>query len=674
MNAKRVEPLIVSGLIGFGVVFLNIYFMNNSVMASSMMPKQVKKQNLSDARSGQFTRERAINASMPITTDQTLFGEGFEYSHAWVPSDLWHLIPNIPGLAQPYYKTHSGSMAVWYGQESSGSYNIGITTTGPITVAQKIHIPITATDVTVSFWSWEETEQTGPDYSDDCSPTGPCEYDIRALYITGTITNTWKMLWSTEFTPTIEGAWHQVEADISSYAGQDVRIGFLFDSVDEFYNDNLGWFVDDIAIIMHDAPAELTKLSSGWTTTFAAGEGYQENGKPYLILMLGDSPFGAAISTTDGDVFYPVVPGYPYQDIPVAWTRTYTGGGGVRVGDIEFMVLGVNRDILLTTTKVTTNTDNINPPVLDTKPSIAVSPLNGNIGLAWVHNYSETVDIRESVNNIQYAIYDNRGHLVKPVTSLTNNVLGDNISNISPAIEMFPNGNILIAWHKNDLPGAVDPLYYTVLNPSGNTVKAITNLTGSDPHLAKNVSLSRLPDGNMLLAWIENIPASPYNVYYAVMHSDGSLIKAKTPLTDYGSSVTGAITVDIITLPSGNSVVVWMSMMDFNATMINYAVLNNSYHVLKPPTELTNIYNKDSNGFPSVTYDVDGNAVVVWVDLRYPRTYLYKALLDSSGNILVSPEYMTKTPGDWLAITRNGQAIGLLPPWRIYLPAVNRNH
>lgn len=187
---------------------------------------------------GRDLRAQGIEATAdvrpPGSFDVVLLSEDFEWSdYRWSYDGLWHdVLGYLDIVASPYSRNHSPVYSMWYGQDGTGDYSTGATTFGMMTTTQVISIPTSAVSVTVSFWSWEETEQSG---GPRCAPPPAlCPYDFRGLFISGTVTTTWQMLWSTWFTPTVEQQWHQVVADISAYRGQAVNLVFYFHSLDNF--------------------------------------------------------------------------------------------------------------------------------------------------------------------------------------------------------------------------------------------------------------------------------------------------------------------------------------------------------------------------------------------------------------------------------------------------------
>jgi len=53
----------------------------------------------------------------------------------------------------------------------------------------------------------------------------------------------WTTVWEKDSTG---WDWQWGEADLSSYAGQTIKLRFRFDSVDATNNDGFGWMIDDL--------------------------------------------------------------------------------------------------------------------------------------------------------------------------------------------------------------------------------------------------------------------------------------------------------------------------------------------------------------------------------------------------------------------------------------------
>jgi hypothetical protein len=90
-------------------------------------------------------------------------------------------------------------------------------------------------------------------HSEECYGKPSCPFDVRRVWISGTVDAVWRTVWDTRFNGTQELAWHQVTIDISQYKGQGIRMRFDFNTDpaggDQFNNDGRGWYVDDVSVI-----------------------------------------------------------------------------------------------------------------------------------------------------------------------------------------------------------------------------------------------------------------------------------------------------------------------------------------------------------------------------------------------------------------------------------------
>lgn len=95
-------------------------------------------------------------------------------------------------------------------------------------------------------------------------------------------TNDWQTI-SPTYTTTSSGVWTRPSVDLSGYAGQSVKVGFLFSAVD--VNDGFGnqpetsagWYIDevrllhDFALLLLDSPVVLTQNTACVSLGIAAG-------------------------------------------------------------------------------------------------------------------------------------------------------------------------------------------------------------------------------------------------------------------------------------------------------------------------------------------------------------------------------------------------------------------
>jgi hypothetical protein len=110
----------------------------------------------------------------------------------------------------------------------------------------------------LSFWTWWEIEGVNP-------ATG---YDKMLIYAKKTTDSSWQLLGA--LNPSEDpikmgglvfsgeayssggyhqqGVWVKHSFDLSSYAGSQIRIRFVFTAVDNLYNGYRGWLIDDVVV------------------------------------------------------------------------------------------------------------------------------------------------------------------------------------------------------------------------------------------------------------------------------------------------------------------------------------------------------------------------------------------------------------------------------------------
>jgi hypothetical protein len=603
----------------------------------------------------------------PGNFDVILFGEDFEWGQRWSSSGLWHSVVGYLDISDPYSRNHSQIYSMWYGQNGTGDYDTGTRTTGSISTTQPIYIPNTGGSVSVSFWSWEQTEETG---AGGCAlPPELCNFDLRELYISGTLSTHWTQLWSTQSTSTVEGDWHQVVADISAYKGESVHLRFTFDSVDNKFNDNEGWYLDDIAIVQHDVNVPGYPLTDAWMQSFLEDHPDPPPDREIYLDRVGATGVTPWQITDDSDEqSAPAVAAHPVSGVPIVWTHSYTNSHGVPVGDVEYTVLNPFRAVATPINKVTNHSSATFPSVEDYSPVVSVNPTDGSSVIAWTNCLSYPVSYLTRVYNVEYVIRNATGGVVHGPIALTSNT-DTQVKDYDPAVETFSNGNLLFAWRRVDYDTPLRDVFYTVLNREGAIVKAIGNLSGRN-QTVHGIHMARLANGNILVVWVEDY----LNVFYAVVNSNGTVIKTPTKLTSYASShETEAWYAEALGMDNGNSIIAWTHFgKNLTAAQIRYAVLDSSYNVLQPPTMLPNAYNAVVNGPVSMVADGLDAAILTWPSISYPYLHLYYARLDHAGNVLKAPLIYRQTEGSMIYTTTRGYGVGGLSPFPLYLPLVRR--
>jgi hypothetical protein len=157
----------------------------------------------------------------------------------------------VPGGALP--SPIAGSFSMWYGQPGAGNF-LGSGSNGGSAISPPFTIP-DADGVVLRFKTWWEIEAVNPSRFDimqvqllnstgglirvlgqlnpAADPTEPADR-VRLPYTSGGFNTA----------PT----WQDVSLDLSENRGQVVRLGFVFTTGDDNYNNFRGWLVDEVAI------------------------------------------------------------------------------------------------------------------------------------------------------------------------------------------------------------------------------------------------------------------------------------------------------------------------------------------------------------------------------------------------------------------------------------------
>lgn len=172
-----------------------------------------------------FNMSALSNVVDATTSGGTLvYAEGAENGlEGWTLDGLWHVTER---------RAAEGGHAAWYGQEDTGNYDTGGTNAGELT-SPVISLAGVQNPVLV-FAEFIQAEDQPYDNADVI--VALADDPGSAVLIPKTTGNTL-------------GAFQPRVVPIPEFAGQDIRITFRFDTVDDIANDTEGWYVDDIRII-----------------------------------------------------------------------------------------------------------------------------------------------------------------------------------------------------------------------------------------------------------------------------------------------------------------------------------------------------------------------------------------------------------------------------------------
>jgi hypothetical protein len=185
----------------------------------------------------------ALALVAPAAAQITVFEERFEGpSTGWSTSAQWHLEPDSTLCGSQVAPYPDGSQAMRFGGFNAAWVYCHFQgwQSGQLSTLAPISIPGWAVGARLRFWSFEQTE---------CG-FGNCGWDHRSVFASINGGQSWTLLWE----GAEENAWLERVVDLSAYAGEDVLLRFQFDPIDEWLNDYLGWFVDDVRVEV-DPPA-----------------------------------------------------------------------------------------------------------------------------------------------------------------------------------------------------------------------------------------------------------------------------------------------------------------------------------------------------------------------------------------------------------------------------------
>jgi subtilisin family serine protease len=153
------------------------------------------------------------------TGNAPLHYEVIAWNPEWVADGLWHLSK---------HRAHSGSSSWYYGQADSRNYDTGARNQGSLTSS-----PI---------WIPEDGGRFA--YHEFLITENYPQYDRARLEIKTKGTNNWQLL-----RESLDVAkFNQADIVLDAYAGQWVQLRFNFDTVDAYFNNYEGWYVDNFRL------------------------------------------------------------------------------------------------------------------------------------------------------------------------------------------------------------------------------------------------------------------------------------------------------------------------------------------------------------------------------------------------------------------------------------------
>jgi hypothetical protein len=329
--------------------------------------------------------------------------------------------------------------------------------------------------------------------------------------------------------------------------------------------------------------------------------------------------------------------------------------------------------------------------------AVAEAP-NSNFIYAW-NRWSCGSACSIWVAEIEYALLDRYGNVVRPVSKLTDHS-GATMDTYDrdPAIAVAPNGRIGVLWQRELRNKSTSQsnynIWFAILDSSGNRVYGPVNLTNNTAWgtWGKDYSvpwfwsprIAATGDNRFILAWQrESLESAGWleDIYYAVRDASGAEVKPVTKFTNgvagYSMYVSPGLAAlsnnrallayngpggilyvvldssgnivksessthslgwapDVVQLSSGNIVLAWHGWIS-NRRVIQFTVLSGTnYNPVAGPTTLNNPIAPTGDGWVSVAADAAGHAILTWMDYEWLYN-LYYALVDGNGNVLTPP-------------------------------------
>jgi hypothetical protein len=279
--------------------------------------------------------------------------------------------------------------------------------------------------------------------------------------------------------------------------------------------------------------------------------------------------------------------------------------------------------------------------------AVAEAP-NGNFIYAWNGERCLDSNCNVYVTEIEYALLDRYGNVVRPVSKLTDHTGATmDTYDYSPAVAVAPNGRIGVLWTQELWNSSTNQsnfnIYFAILDASGNRVYGPVNLTNNnvwgDPWSDLNVPWLYSPriaatgDNHFVLAWQREHQESGgwvEDIYYTVRDANGGIIKDVTRFTyDTPGWDEGHNGINLSPLTNNRAIMTWFRSGANGG--VYFAVFDSSGNIVKGMTNL----GRDGSGTWYDSTDVvqlpNGRIVVAWVKNLRVRF----AILDSAYNPVV---------------------------------------
>jgi hypothetical protein len=281
----------------------------------------------------------------------------------------------------------------------------------------------------------------------------------------------------------------------------------------------------------------------------------------------------------------------------------------------------------------------------DSDPTVSVAP-DGSIGVAW-YRWMVDSNGKRNTNIYYAILDSTGNLATGPVNLTNNAVWAEfNALNVtwyySPVIAATSDNHFFLAWEQDSKVSStdnVDNIAYAIITTTNAQVKAPTLLTSDSPGSHPDnysTSATGLSGQRALVTYLQ-ASSSASDQWYTILDSSGNVVKAGTNLSNDGNSSIELSRADGVQVNNGNTVVAWDTKTD-----LRFAVLDTSYNRIAGPTAISHPamrwarYYQPSNF--SLAADPTGHAVLTWMDPDYNNSQrLYYTLINATGSQQTPP-------------------------------------
>lgn len=213
-------------------------------------------------RTPDWSQAATKTCTITVGQDVTLLTEDFENDPSWSLGGLWHFT-NDQGVGQGTGAVENlgSNHAAYYGRQdntATPNYNTGALTSGYLTLVDSNpdlagDQAINLTGITgfkIEFKYWRQVESFGGSFD---------KTKVQVKLGSGD----WKTVWKLDSSTASTSKWETVQLGPYTTGGATtLSIRFLFDSLDKWYNNYVGWLVDDVKIQSASGGGAIVDLQS----------------------------------------------------------------------------------------------------------------------------------------------------------------------------------------------------------------------------------------------------------------------------------------------------------------------------------------------------------------------------------------------------------------------------